>query len=56
MKLKNSCIGFTNPCTNLCVPLSVTDEYHLKVLESIDLLQCIAANCQRSLAWVYGET
>jgi len=51
-----SCVFFSNSCINLLVPLSVTCEYHPKVLELLPLLQCIAAYLYLALPWVSGET
>ena len=56
IKLTQNHVSFTNPCTNLHVPFSVTCEYHPKAFELLDLLQCIAAYLQHGLTWISGET
>jgi len=35
---------------------SATREYHPKVLDSLDMLQCIAVYFQLVLVWISGET
>ena len=39
------------PRINLFVPISVTHEYHLKVLECLHPLQCISAHLRNTLPW-----
>jgi len=46
-----NCVSFTNPCINPFVPTSVTRKYHPKVLERLNLLQCIFAHVQNALPW-----
>ena len=46
LKLMLYCICFTNLCVNVFVLLSSTRDYHPKVPEHLDLLQCIAAHLQ----------
>jgi len=43
-------------CINLPVPSAITDEYHSKVLELPQLLQCIVAYLQHAMPCVSGET
>jgi len=52
IKLTQSWICYISPCIYPLVQPSVTCEYHLKVLQLLHLLQCIAAYLQRALAWV----
>jgi len=56
IKLTQNRVCFTNPRIKLLVLPSVTRECHPKVLELLDLLQCIAAYLQRTLPWVSGKT
>jgi len=55
INLTQNSVYFINPCINLLIPLCVTREYHVKVLELLDILQSDAAYLQRALAWVSGE-
>jgi len=43
VKLKQNCVFVNNPCINLLVLPSVIREYHHKLLELLDLQQCIVA-------------
>jgi len=45
-KLTQYSVCFTNPCINLSLPPSATCKYDHKVLEALDLLQCITAYFQ----------
>ena len=51
IKFTQNCSCFINPCINAFVPTSVTREYHHKVLERLQLLQCISAHLQNTLSW-----
>ena len=55
-KLTQGCVYFTNPSIILLVPPSVTCEYHSKVHELHDLLQCIVAYLHRTLTGFSGDT
>ena len=52
MKFTQNCVSLANPCIDILVPPSVTWECHRKILEHLDLFQCIAAYLQWALAWV----
>jgi len=56
IKITQNCVCFINPCINSFVPTSVTRDYHPKVLERLQLLQCISAHLQNTLPWVSWET
>ena len=46
---------FSNPCINFPFPSSVTREYHPKILELLDPLQCNTPYLQPALPRVSGE-
>jgi len=48
-------VCFTDSSINVAVLPSVTREYHPKVLERLDLLQCISACLHRTLNSVRDE-
>jgi len=52
--MQNS-VCFTNPCINLLVLSSAIREYHLKILELLDQLQCITTYLHHILTWINGE-
>jgi len=52
--ITQNCVCYTNSCINLLVLDSVIRGHHTKVLELLDILQCIAAYLQQALACVFG--
>jgi len=56
IKSTQNCVCFTNLSINFFVPTSVNREYHPKLIEGLQLLQCISAHLHNTLPWASWET